>query len=204
MNRFEEGLLTYLDAEQLKIIQGIKIGIGGAGGLGSTVAVLLTRTGFKNIEIVDKDTIEPSNLNRQQYFLSDIGSVKVAALKNLLLKINPDIHILDRHTSWSDETGEQFFRGCDFIVEAFDQVDWKYKFVEYYRSKTRTLISGNGMAGLSSTHPILVKKMGNVYFVGDGQTETDEQHPPLAPRVTLCAAHIAQIILNLTLSPALG
>ena len=62
MNTFEKALLRYLTAEQLAAIQKTKIGIGGAGGLGSHVATILTRSGFRQFEILDKDIVEASNL----------------------------------------------------------------------------------------------------------------------------------------------
>ena len=70
---FEQGLLKYLKPEQLALIQSRKIGIGGAGGLGSNCAMMLVRTGFKHLEIIDQDLIDPSNLNRQQYFADEVG-----------------------------------------------------------------------------------------------------------------------------------
>ena len=56
------------------------IGIGGAGGLGSNVAVNLVRSGITDIKIADFDVIEQSNLNRQFYFRDQIGQNKVNAL----------------------------------------------------------------------------------------------------------------------------
>ena len=50
MNIFEQGLLRYLKPEQLAILQSQKVGLGGAGGLGSNCALMLVRSGFKNLE----------------------------------------------------------------------------------------------------------------------------------------------------------
>src|SRR5476649_2700716 len=94
MNIFEQGLLKYLKPEQLALIQSKKVGIGGAGGLGSNCAMVLVRSGFKNLEIIDQDLIDASNLNRQQYYTSEIGLPKVEMLKKRLLDINPDANIL--------------------------------------------------------------------------------------------------------------
>src|SRR5580704_15932635 len=93
MNLFEQGLLKYLKPEQLTLIQSKKIGIGGAGGLGSNCAMMLVRTGFKHLEIIDQDVIDASNLNRQQYFPDEIGLPKVDTLKKRLLDINPEADI---------------------------------------------------------------------------------------------------------------
>src|SRR5271156_4881880 len=100
MNLFEQGLLRYLKSEQLAAIQSKKIGIGGAGGLGSNCAMMLVRTGFKHLEIIDQDVIDPSNLNRQQFFSNEVGLSKVEVTKKRLLDINPDADIKIHQLQW--------------------------------------------------------------------------------------------------------
>jgi sulfur carrier protein ThiS adenylyltransferase len=202
-NIFQKGLLRYLTEKQFTTIQSRRIGIGGAGGLGSNCAVILVRTGFTNIEILDYDVIDPSNLNRQQYYHDEIGLSKIDVLIPRLKAINPDLRIVGHKDKWTPETGNNYFKGCDFIIEAFDQADWKYKFVEYYQDKSPIVISGVGMAGLLEKKPMTIRKVGNIYFVGDCSTDTRAGHPPMAPRVTQCAAMMAEVVLDLTLNPSL-
>ncbi len=199
MNIFEQGLLKYLKPEHLTLIQSKKIGIGGAGGLGSNCAIILVRSGFKNLEIIDQDTIDASNLNRQQYYTAEIGLPKVDVLQKRLLDINPDAHILIHQAKWHEGNAEGFFKGFDFIVEAFDGTDWKHRFVQYYAPRFAVIVSGIGMAGLSEKKPMTVKKIGNVYICGDRTTDSAKGHPPMAPRVTQCAAMMAETILDITL-----
>ncbi len=198
MNLFEQGLLRYLTNEQLVLIQNKRIGIGGAGGLGSNIAMILTRSGFKHFEIIDFDVIDASNLNRQQYFLHEIGLAKVLVTQKRLLDINPDVQIQAHQLKWTPQIGGQFFKNCDFIIEAFDNKEWKHKFVDFYCDKTRCLVSGVGMAGLLEKKPMTIKKAGNIYFVGDGTTDAALGNPPMAPRVVACAGMMAEIILDLT------
>ena len=199
MNVLEQGLLKYLKPEQLAAIQSKKIGIGGAGGLGSNCAMMLVRTGFKRLEIIDQDVIDASNLNRQQYFANEVGLPKVEVTRKRLLDINPDAEIIIHQTQWSETAAGKFFVGCDFIVEAFDAADWKYRFVQYYAPRFPVLISGVGMAGLIEKQPMTMKKIGNVYICGDRSTDSALGHPPMAPRVTQCSAMMAEIVLDLTL-----
>ena len=200
MNILEQGLLKYLKPDQLALIQSKKIGIGGAGGLGSNCAMMLVRTGFKHLEIIDQDIIDASNLNRQQFYAAEVGLPKVDTLKKRLLDINPEATILIHQTQWHEGNAEKFFKGFDFIVEAFDVTDWKYRFVQYYAPRFAVIVSGVGMAGLNEKKPMTVKKMGNVYICGDRSTDSAQGHPPMAPRVTQCAAMMAEIILDLTLA----
>jgi sulfur carrier protein ThiS adenylyltransferase len=199
MNVFEEGLLKYLKPQQLSLIQSKKVGIGGAGGLGSNCAMVLVRSGFKNLEIIDQDVIDPSNLNRQQYFTNEVGLPKVKITKKRLLDINPNANILIHQTKWHEGNADNFFNGFDFIVEAFDVADFKHRFVQYYATRFPVIVSGVGMAGLSEKKPMTVKKIGNIYICGDRSTDSAQGHPPMAPRVTQCAAMMAEIILDLSL-----
>jgi sulfur carrier protein ThiS adenylyltransferase len=199
MNIFEQGLLKYLKPGQLALIQSKKVGIGGAGGLGSNCAMMLVRCGFNNLEIIDQDLIDASNLNRQQYYTAEIGLPKVSVLKKRLLDINPDAVIIVHQAQWHEGNAENFFKGFDFIVEAFDVTDWKYRFVQYYARRMPVIVSGVGMAGLTEKKPMTVKKTGNVYICGDRTTDSAQGHPPMAPRVTQCAAMMAEIILDLAL-----
>jgi len=199
VNLFQKGLKKYLTTTQLKKIRSVRIGIGGAGGLGSNIAMLLVRSGVQNLEIIDFDKIEPSNLNRQQFFINDIGKAKVQILKKRLLQINPAAKITAHKIFWSKENGGKFFRTCDFVVEAFDQAENKHAFVEFYQTRAPIVISGTGLAGITSPHPLKVQRTGNIYFVGDQKTGVSRRCPPMAPRVTACAAIMAETILSLIL-----
>jgi len=199
MNIFENALLRYLKPEQLAAIQKTKVGIGGAGGLGSNVAVILVRTGFRHFEILDKDVVEASNLNRQNYTIADIGKPKVECLKQFLSSINPDVTVTLRQQEWSKDTASGLFHNCAIMVEAFDQAAVKCDFVEYYRTRAAFVVSGNGMAGLDIKTEISVRKTGNIFLIGDGITDITDGHPPLAPRVIECAAKMANAVLQLTL-----
>lgn len=199
MNIFEKGLKTYLSDRQIKKIRATRIGIGGAGGLGSNIALLLTRTGFSQFEIIDKDTISPSNLNRQQYYINEIGKLKVEILKKRMLQINPDLICQISAVEWEIPQAHRFFKTSDIVIEAFDNASYKAQFVEYYLSKRKVVVSGNGLAGLGGKKQLIIKKLRDLYIVGDQQTEVDRHHPPLAPRVNECASIMAGVVLNLVI-----
>ena len=69
------------------------VAICGCGGLGSTIAVALTRIGVGHLHLIDFDRVDMTNLNRQQYFLKDLGQYKTEALRSNLRQINPFIDI---------------------------------------------------------------------------------------------------------------
>jgi sulfur carrier protein ThiS adenylyltransferase len=200
MNAFETALTRYLKSDQLARIRNTTIAIGGAGGLGSNVAMLLVRTGFTRLTIIDKDAVDASNLNRQHYTLADIGKPKASCLKAALLSINPDTKITAHHVLWDVQTTAGLLEGCDIAVEAFDEAATKFSFVEYYRTRARFVVSGNGMAGSCAVTELKTRRVGNVVIVGDGITAAADGNPPLAPRVMECAAKMAQAVLELALS----
>ena len=158
MNIFEKGLTKYLSNQEICKIKRIRVGIGGAGGLGSNIALILCRCGFSKFEILDKDVIEPSNLNRQQYYIDEINKNKVDILKKHILRINPDAYVITHKEKWNKDNAHIFFKKCTVIAEAFDNADYKHDFVEYYQDKTDLLVSGNGLAGITLENNIKVKK----------------------------------------------
>jgi len=200
MNDFERSLLRYIGAENLERIQGVKIGIGGAGGLGSNCAFNLVRSGFKHFVIVDFDKIEYSNLNRQFYFSEQVGQAKVLALKENLLKINPDLEIETIVERVSSDNISRFFDDSDVIVEAFDEIKSKKLIVEQYVNSDKFLVSASGLAGWGDTDQIQTKRFNdNFYIVGDFITEINADNPPLSPRVNIVAAKQADLILEAVL-----
>ncbi|NLE64929.1 MAG: sulfur carrier protein ThiS adenylyltransferase ThiF [Elusimicrobia bacterium] len=195
-NPFTEALSRYLTDTQLAKIRATPIGIAGAGGLGSNVAMTLVRSGFVRFEILDKDAVEASNLNRQDYTLTDIGRPKVEALKMRMLAVNPDALIVTHQAEWTRANADAFLTGLPILVEAFDQAEIKREFTEWAIGRTRCVVSGNGMAGLTGGDPTTVRQINNLYIVGDGTTSIHDGHPPLAPRVLQCAAKMAEIVLS--------
>lgn len=82
----------YITEEEQALIAEYKIVFGGAG-IGSVIAECALRAGFENIHIIDGDTVELSNLNRQNYSTKDIGKYKAEVMYERLKSINPDARI---------------------------------------------------------------------------------------------------------------
>ena len=82
-----------------------KVGIAGAGGLGSNCAAALVRCGLGKLVIADFDHIEESNLNRQFYFRDQLGKIKIEALRENLLRINPDLIYEGHYLKLNSEKG---------------------------------------------------------------------------------------------------
>ena len=178
-----------------------KVGIAGAGGLGSNCAVALARVGVGNLIIADFDEIEKSNLNRQYYFKNQIGKQKVIALKENILKIDPDINVEIHNIKLNIKLIVEIFKDCDIIVEAFDLAEMKQMLIETVLSEfpDKLLVVGIGMAGWGNSNSIKVRNDGNLYICGDEKTEVSENIPPLAPRVGIVANIQANTVIDLLL-----
>lgn len=190
-----------------KKISSFKIGIAGCGGLGSNAAAALARAGVLNFVIVDTDKIEISNLNRQQYFINDLGKYKVDALSNILKSINPIVKVEAHKTKLNFDNLKKIFNECQIVVEAFDTVEAKSVIIKTFTEKIpdKYLVCASGLAGFGKSNKIKTKKLTkNIFICGDNQTEPgppggeeNESIGLMAPRVILTAAHQANKVLEI-------
>jgi len=97
----------------------------GAGGIGCELLKNLVLSGFKNIEVVDLDTIDLSNLNRQFLFQKQhIKKSKAHVAKESALKFNPSANIISHHANVKDkEFSVAWFKGFDIVLNALDNLD---------------------------------------------------------------------------------
>jgi sulfur carrier protein ThiS adenylyltransferase len=183
-------------------IKNAKIGIAGVGGLGSQVAVALTRCGIGALTLVDYDIVEPSNLNRQQYFIDQIGQPKVTALRDNLMRINPFVTINIKQIKITPSNVAELFADIDILVEAFDVAAQKAMlcatFLRTFPDKY--LVAGSGMAGCGPANTITTKQAGkHFYLCGDSCSEAKPGNGLMAPRVGIVAHHQANAVIRLLL-----
>jgi len=197
MNSFELGLNKYLSTEILTKIANVTVGIAGTGGIGSNCAVNLVRSGFKKLVIVDFDSVESSNLNRQFFFLNQVGMSKVSALTTNLLRINPDLKLATYHDRITERNVTQIFKDCQVVVEALDQPHDKQMLIEACLDSKKLVVAASGLAGWGDADEIITRKLGeNFYLVGDLGEAASAEYPPLSPRVNLVAAKQANLVLK--------
>jgi len=183
------------------------VGIAGAGGLGSAIAVALARIGVGRLIVADFDVIEPSNLNRQQYFVDQIGMPKVDALRANLQRINPCVGVAAFYGRLDRENIPQIFARVDVMVEAFDAPDQKAMLVETFlgRFPETPLVAASGMAGYAPSNSVVTRRAATkLYLVGDGETAARVGEGLMAPRVGIAAHHQANAVLRLLLGEEPG
>ncbi|EAH5857229.1 thiamine biosynthesis protein ThiF [Campylobacter jejuni] len=97
-----------------------RVAVCGLGGLGSHIAINLARSGVGYLKLIDFDVIEPSNLNRQAYRVSDLGKFKTEALKEQISEINPYISVEICTLKIDEDNLKSLFKDIDIVCEAFD------------------------------------------------------------------------------------
>jgi sulfur carrier protein ThiS adenylyltransferase len=180
-----------------------RVGIAGAGGLGSNCAVALARCGVGTLVLCDFDLIETANLNRQYYFADQVGMAKTNALKENISKINPEIKVIAYRTQLDRDNISVIFEGCNVIVEAFDRSDMKEMIIETVQVAMPgvPLIVGSGMAGWGNNDSIRSRKLDDsLYVCGDESTEVSDLQPPMAPRVGIVANMQANIVIEILMN----
>lgn len=182
--------------QKLKIAS---VAIAGAGGLGSNIAVMLARSGVGHLHIVDFDTVDITNLNRQVYTVRHIGSRKVDAINEILMEINPYMKVTTDCVRVVADNCEEIFRGYDIVCEAFDGAESKAMLIDsLLTAEDRPIvISGSGMAGYGSANEIKSRRiMDRLFICGDGHTDVGDGIGLMAPRVAVCAGHQANLVIG--------
>ena len=173
----------------------MKIGIAGAGGIGSNVARHLAQAGMQHLLLVDFDVVAPDNLDRQFYTIGQTGRFKVDSLKQNLQDIRPGMHVDTLVQRLGPDNTARIFSGCDVVVEGLDDPDAKKQLVEALADTGAPVVSASGIAG-NDMDGIAVRTIGNCHIVGD--FSTDIAHAPLfPPKIAMIAAQMARIVLTL-------
>ena len=130
----------------LKKLANSKVAIFGIGGVGGYVVEALVRANVGEIDLIDNDTINPTNINRQIVALhSTLGQYKVDVAKNRALDINPNIKINTFKTFFDENTINEFdFSKYNYVVDAIDSVKSKILLIKTCKSLNIPIISSMG------------------------------------------------------------
>ena len=135
-----------LGKEKLDILKNRHVAIFGVGGVGGYVCEALVRSGIGRFTIVDRDTVNESNINRQIIALSStVGRAKVDVMKERMQDINPEV-IVDAHEVFflPENSGEFDFASYDYVVDAVDTVTAKIQIITAAKEAGVPVISSMG------------------------------------------------------------
>jgi len=147
--------------------------IAGCGGLGSNAAVALARAGIGRLIVADFDRVELSNLNRQYYFLGDVGKFKTDAIASHIRAINPEIKLEPHCLKLTPQNIPLLFKEADLLIEAFDRAESKVWLIETWSTHfpDKPIICGSGVSGYGDTAGLGVRRAGNIVICGDEKTD---------------------------------
>jgi sulfur carrier protein ThiS adenylyltransferase len=196
---FRRAFFSKRDPELLALLRASTVGIAGAGGLGSNAAVSLARAGVGRLIIADHDRVEPSNLNRQQYFADQVGRKKVEALRENLLRINPFSTYEVHAVRLTPRNIPRIFKEAELMIEAFDRAEAKQMLIETWLNAFpgRPIVAASGLAGFGGNRRLKTRALGDLYICGDEQSLCAPGISPMAPRVGVVANMQANLAVEL-------
>lgn len=153
--------------EKLKKAHVLVIGLGG---VGSFAAEFLARAGVGNLTLVDGDTVDITNVNRQLPALhSTVGKDKVAVVSERVRDINPEVNLTPINEFLSPERMEEILDGgnFDYVMDCIDSVSPKLALIIACRRRKIKLVSSMGAGGKTDPSKVLVRdlsKTNNCYL----------------------------------------
>lgn len=137
---------TLIGEENLNKLKAAKVLVFGVGGVGGYVCEALARAGVGTIDIVDKDAVDITNINRQIIATHDtIGQPKVQVCRNRMLSINPSLNCDAKECFYLPERSEEFdFSAYDYVVDAVDNVTAKIDIICRSKEAGTLVISSMG------------------------------------------------------------
>ena len=132
--------------EGLEKLKKARVAVFGVGGVGGYVVEALARSGVGALELIDKDVVSVSNINRQIIALhSTVGRLKTEVAAERARDINPDIDVTVRNVFYLPETAGEFdFTSYDYVVDAIDTVSGKIALIEQSKKANVPVISCMG------------------------------------------------------------
>lgn len=123
-----------------------RVAVFGIGGVGGYVVEALARSGVGALDLIDKDTVSESNINRQIIALhSTVGRLKTEVAAERARDINPNVSVRTHNVFYLPETADSFdFSQYDYVVDAIDTVSGKLALIEQAKKANIPVISSMG------------------------------------------------------------
>ncbi len=134
--------------EGVNKLKNITIAVLGIGGVGSYTVEALVRSGVGKLILIDKDTVDVTNINRQLHaLLTTIGRDKVELMQERIALINPECEVVPMKMFYTEDTYEQLFaHHLDYVVDAMDTITYKVHVAIECKRRGIPIISSMGAA----------------------------------------------------------
>lgn len=146
MSEYFERTQLLLGQEKMERLKKARVAVFGVGGVGGYVVEALARSGVGSLDIIDNDTVSPTNINRQIIATTKtIGRFKVEVARERILDINPEVAVNAYKTFFLPDTADMFdFSQYDYVVDAIDTVTGKLQLIECAKKAGVPVISSMG------------------------------------------------------------
>jgi len=149
-----------LGDKKLEYLKSLTIAVVGLGGVGAYAAEMLARTGVGSMIILDADSVNPSNKNRQLLALeSTIGQPKAQLMYDRLMDINPSLKITVIREFLTQDNVDEILsqRPIDYIVDAIDTLSPKIALIQYALKNSIKIVSSMGAGAKTDATKIRIK-----------------------------------------------
>lgn len=156
--------------EGIEKLKNANILVVGLGGVGSFAAEFLARAGVGNLTIVDGDTVDITNVNRQLPALhSTVGKNKVEVVAERILDINPEVQLVPINEFLSPERMDEMLENnkFDYVLDCIDSVSPKLALIKACRRRKIKIVSSMGAGGKMDPSKVMVRdlsKTNNCYL----------------------------------------
>ncbi len=152
-------------AEALETLRNMRVMVIGLGGVGSFAAEFLARAGVGTMTIVDGDTVDLTNTNRQLPALrSTVGIAKTTVMANRMLDINPELQLAVREEFLTPETvGDLITEDYDYVFDCIDSIQPKQYVIVTCRQKGVRIVSSMGAGGRLDPSKVQIADISETY-----------------------------------------
>ncbi|MEE0511978.1 MAG: tRNA threonylcarbamoyladenosine dehydratase [Peptococcaceae bacterium] len=157
MEKFYDRTLRLLGKDAIIKLEASHVIVLGIGGVGSWVCEVLVRSGIGELTLVDYDSIEISNINRQIHALhSTVGQRKVDAMAKRLLNINPNLKMHVYQEKITEEHLPFYLMNGDYTIDCIDDVRAKVALILWHLKNDKKIISSMGTGNKIGTYPFKI------------------------------------------------
>ncbi len=192
-DRYERNFNT-LTKENQKTLGKSKVVIVGLGGLGGSVCEMMARVGVGHLTLIDGDTFEASNLNRQ--LLSQehlIGFPKAQAAKDRVNAINSEVNVTHL-VEYIDETNlYAHIKDADVVLDCLDSIDTRFKLQEAAKKAAVPIVSGAIAGVIGQITTIFPEDKGYELIYGKKSRKLSKGVEAKTGNMAYCALFVASI-----------
>lgn len=154
-----------LKKEGIEKLQNANIMVVGLGGVGASAVEFLARAGIGSMTIIDGDTVDLTNINRQLPAMrSTLGKSKAEVVANRLLDINPDLQLTVIKEFVNPERVQELLKTpYDCIVDCIDSISPKLEFIRIALENNIPLVSSMGAGGKMNTELVRTKDISKTF-----------------------------------------